>query len=237
MELRRSPNFYSFFIVVWLFLASFFLGVNSETIESALSDSSSFNSENSLLESNALLNSVSSRFFSRLSSPNSLMDFFSACNALNSDIFSYFFVLFSIYLGYGRAVVVRRRQVRIFVDWFFAGSILPCAQITKMLILLGISVVSNGWNWRSNGFGVFLGYFLNYEEKVHIGGRHGSNVWDYRHDLALQLVQELFQSILVSGHLDIESVNSVSHSRFLTSGYTTTCAHEYNHSSCEILVR
>jgi hypothetical protein len=43
-------------------------------------------------------------------------------------IFSYFFVLFSIYLGYGCAVVVRRRQVRIFMDWFFSGSTLPCAK-------------------------------------------------------------------------------------------------------------
>ena len=55
-------------------------------------------------------------------------------DSLNWDIFSYFFVLFFIYLGYGCAVVVRRRQVRIFVDWFFAGSTPPCAQITKMLI-------------------------------------------------------------------------------------------------------
>jgi len=43
-------------------------------------------------------------------------------DSLNSDIFSYFFILFSIYLGYGCAVVVRRRQVRIFIDWFFTGS-------------------------------------------------------------------------------------------------------------------
>ena len=43
-------------------------------------------------------------------------------DSLNWDIFSYFFVLFFIYLGYECAVVVRRRQVRIFVDWFFAGS-------------------------------------------------------------------------------------------------------------------
>jgi hypothetical protein len=43
-------------------------------------------------------------------------------DSLNWDIFSYFFVLFYIYLGYGCAVVVRRRQVRIFMDWFFSGS-------------------------------------------------------------------------------------------------------------------
>ena len=56
-------------------------------------------------------------------------------DSLNSDIFSYFFVLFYIYLGYGCAVVVRRRQVRIFMNWFFVGSNPPCVQITKMLIL------------------------------------------------------------------------------------------------------
>ncbi len=52
-------------------------------------------------------------------------------DSLNSDIFSYFFVLlciFSIYLGYGCAVVVRRRQVRIFMNWFFVGSNPPHAR-------------------------------------------------------------------------------------------------------------
>jgi len=52
----------------------------------------------------------------------SLLFVIGVVDSLNWDIFSYFFVLFSIYLGYGCAVVVRRRQVRIFMDWFFAGS-------------------------------------------------------------------------------------------------------------------
>jgi hypothetical protein len=35
-------------------------------------------------------------------------------------------------------------------------------------------------------------------------------------------------STLVSCHLDIETMNSVTHSRFLTSGYTTKRAYEDN---------
>ena len=61
-------------------------------------------------------------------------------DSLNWDIFSYFFVLFYIYLGYGCAVVVRRRQVRI--SWIGSSRVRipPCAQITKMLIQVRVRV-------------------------------------------------------------------------------------------------
>ena len=52
---------------------------------------------------------------------------------------------------------------------------------------------------------------LHDKEEVYIGSRERSDVWDYRHNLALQAVQELLQLALIVCHSDTESVNPVFH--------------------------
>ena len=56
-----------------------------------------------------------------------------------------------------------------------------------------------------------LAHLLHDEQKVHIRGRHRSNIRDDGYNLALQAVQELLQFALIPGHPNVKSVNSISH--------------------------
>ena len=55
--------------------------------------------------------------------------------------------------------------------------------------------------------------FLDDEEEVHPGDPHeaSGHMRCDRHDVASQAIQELLQLVLVSRHLDVESVNPVAH--------------------------
>jgi hypothetical protein len=55
------------------------------------------------------------------------------------------------------------------------------------------------------------GDLLDNEKKVDLRLWRPSDVWDYRYNFALQAVQVLLQLALVSGHLQIESVDPVLH--------------------------
>jgi hypothetical protein len=70
-------------------------------------------------------------------------------------------------------------------------------------------------SWPIHITGCFSAHLLDDEKEIHKGGREGRDVRDYGNDFAPQVIQELLQLHLVSGHADGESVDSVFHSQSL----------------------